>query len=65
VPKASSVKITIFDMLGKEISILVNEKLNAGSYSVDWYASDYPSGVYFYRMKSGSFSNTKQMILLK
>ncbi|MFA5012005.1 MAG: T9SS type A sorting domain-containing protein [Ignavibacteria bacterium] len=65
VPKASSVKITIFDMLGKEISILVNGKLNAGSYSVDWNANDYPSGVYFYRMESGSFSNTKQMILLK
>lgn len=65
IPKSSDVKIFIYNMLGKEIVTLVNEKLLPGTYTVDWNASDYPSGVYFYRMMSGNFIQTKQMILLK
>jgi hypothetical protein len=61
----SFVKIVVFDMLGREVEALVNEKLSPGSYSIDWNASQYPSGVYFYRLTTEGFSETKKMILLK
>jgi hypothetical protein len=64
-PKNSFVKIVVFDMLGREVEALVNEKLSPGSYSIDWNASQYPSGVYFYRLTTEGFSETKKMILLK
>ena len=57
--------LKVYDILGKEIETLVNEKLSPGSYSVDWNASQYPSGVYFYRLTTEGFSETKKMILLK
>jgi hypothetical protein len=57
--------IKIYDILGNEITTLVNEKLNAGTYSVDWNANDYPSGVYFYHIQTDGFTDTKRMILIK
>ena len=60
-----SVRITIFDILGHEISTLVNERLLPGTYEVEWSASDHPSGLYFYRLESNNFVETKKMILLK
>ena len=60
-----NVKIIIYNALGKEIATLVNEKLVAGSYEVDWNASNYPSGVYFYKLVAGDFVNVKKMVLLK
>ncbi|MFA5405244.1 MAG: T9SS type A sorting domain-containing protein [Ignavibacteria bacterium] len=72
IPKTSLVKMTIYDALGREIEILVNEKLKEGSYQVDWNASKYPSGVYFYKLeiadlsvRAEKFSDVKKMILLK
>jgi len=66
VPKESNVLLKIFDISGKEVFTLVNEKLNAGSYSLKWDASVYSSGVYFYRMTTnGNFAETKKMILVK
>jgi hypothetical protein len=64
-PKSSLVKLTIYDALGREIETLVNEKLKEGSYQVNWNASQYPSGVYFYRLLAGDFSDTKKMVLIK
>lgn len=64
-PNAGNVKLTIFDALGKEIKLLVNENLLAGVYATDFEASLYPSGVYFYRLQSGSFNQSKKMILIK
>ena len=64
-PKFSSVKLFIYDVLGKEISILVNETLKPGSYNIEWDASNYASGVYFYRLMAGDFSETKKMVLVK
>jgi hypothetical protein len=66
----SNVKLIIFDILGREIETLVNEALQPGTYEVEWPApmgdgSNYPSGVYFYRITTGSFSDAKKMILLK
>jgi hypothetical protein len=65
VQKAGTVKISVFDILGKEIETLVNEKQSAGTYEVTFNASQYPSGVYFYRLTTEGFSKTKKMILIK
>ncbi|MFZ1322577.1 MAG: T9SS type A sorting domain-containing protein [Ignavibacteria bacterium] len=61
----SNAKLKVFDVLGNEISTLVNEKQTAGSYSVTFDGSNFPSGVYFYKLDAGNFSETKRMILLK
>lgn len=64
-PKSSSVNLVIFDALGREVATLVNEKLQPGTYEVDWDGSDYPSGVYFYKLNTGEFSDTKKMLMIK
>jgi len=63
--KASNTKLTIYNILGKEIATLVNEKLSAGSYEVDWNGSGYPSGVYFYKLTTDGFYDVKKMVLIK
>jgi hypothetical protein len=65
IPNSMAVKITVSDILGKQVAMLVNEKLNAGTYTTDWNASGYPSGVYFYRLEAENFSEVKKMILVK
>ncbi len=65
VPVAGLIKLSVYDILGREIEVLANENLTAGSYSVNWNASNYPSGIYFYRMETREFSETKKMILIK
>jgi len=66
---AFDVRVVIFDILGKEIAVLVNEQLQPGSYEIEWDASIYPSGVYFYGITVGDasapLSITKKMVLLK
>ncbi len=59
------VSIKVYDILGNETAVIVNGKLTPGSYKYEWDASAQPSGVYFYKMQSGSFSETKKMILAK
>jgi hypothetical protein len=59
------VTVKIFDILGKEIATLVNEKQSPGTYEVNWDGSAYPSGVYFYKLTAGDFTETKKMILIK
>lgn len=63
--KASDVKITVFDITGKEVTRLVQQKLNAGKYSVDFEAENLASGIYFYSITAGDFVQTKKMILVK
>jgi len=65
IPKSSFVNLAVYDILGREVAKLVNEKLNAGTYLVDWNASQYPSGVYFYRLQSGDFVDVKKMLMIK
>jgi hypothetical protein len=60
-----NIKLVIYDILGREIYTLVNETLGAGSYEYVFDASNIPSGIYFYRLASESYSETKKMILLK
>ena len=57
--------LKIYDMLGKEVASLVNEKQDAGSYIVQWNASSFSSGVYFYKLQTNGFIQTKRMILTK
>ncbi len=65
IPKSSFVTIKVYNALGKEISELADENLNAGIYSVSWNASAYPSGIYFYKMVTGENSVSKKMMLIK
>lgn len=57
--------LKIYNVLGNEISTLVNQKQNAGRYEVDWNAKDFPSGIYYYKLNTENFFETKQMVLLK
>jgi hypothetical protein len=59
------VKLGVYDLLGREVAVLVNEKKDAGKYSVQWNASASSSGIYFYTLQAGAFRETKRMILLK
>ncbi len=59
------VNLKVYDVLGKEISTLVNEKQNVGKYTINFDASHLPAGIYFYRLQSGEFVETKKMVLLK
>ena len=58
-------KIIIYNILGKEIERLVNEKLKPGEYEVNWDATNYPSGIYFYTIEAGNYVNSKKMVLVK
>jgi hypothetical protein len=58
-------KLIIYDILGCEIETLVNDKLFPGTYEVEFDGTNYPSGVYFYRLITEDFLETKRMILLK
>jgi hypothetical protein len=64
-PKDGLVCIKIYDALGREVSTLVNESKTKGTYTVSFNAASLPSGLYLYSMKSGNFSSTKKMMLLK
>jgi photosystem II stability/assembly factor-like uncharacterized protein len=63
--KGGFVTLKIYDLLGREIITLVNEQLQPGSYEVQWSASNIPSGVYFYRLTTDNFTDTKKMVLIK
>ena len=65
VPELSFVTIIVYDVLGKEITTLVNSEKPVGSYEVEFNAIALPSGVYFYRLQAGSFVETKKMVLMK
>jgi endonuclease I len=64
-PVSSHQILKVYDVLGNEVATLVNEYRNAGSYEVEFNASNNPSGVYFYRLQAGNFIETKKMILMK
>jgi len=65
IPNNSYVLLKVFDIIGKEITTLVNEKQSPGSYEVSFDGSNLPSGVYFYKIESSGFADTKKMILIK
>jgi hypothetical protein len=61
----ASVKLTVYDLLGREVAVLVNERKAPGSYEVSFDGSGLASGVYIYRMTAGSFATSRKMILVK
>jgi hypothetical protein len=64
-PKNSFAQIIVFDALGREVEKILSEQLNAGTYEADWNATNYPSGVYFYSIKTDDFAATRKMVLIK
>jgi glucuronoarabinoxylan endo-1,4-beta-xylanase len=64
-PRAFQVTLTVFDILGREVSVLVNERREAGVHEVKLDASELASGVYLYRLTAGSFVQTKKMLVVK
>ena len=65
IPELSFVTVKVYNVLGNEIALLVNGEKPAGIYEIEFDASRLPSGVYFYILKSGSFVETKKMVLMK
>jgi uncharacterized Ntn-hydrolase superfamily protein len=63
--KSSMVSLIIYNVLGEEVKILVNENLSSGTYEISWLADNNPSGVYYYRLQAGDYIETKKMLLLK
>jgi hypothetical protein len=64
-PKASHVNLSVFDVLGRQVSVLVNERRDAGVHEVKFDGSNLASGVYFYRLQAGDFVKTRQLMVLK
>ena len=65
VPERGNVSLVVYDLLGRQVASLVNEVKEPGSYKVNFNASNLPSGIYTYSIKSGNFVQTKKMMLLK
>jgi hypothetical protein len=65
VPKESFITLKIYDLLGREVATLVQDKKQVGEYTVTWNADNVPSSVYFYKLVAGDFIQTKKMILMK
>jgi hypothetical protein len=63
--ETSDVTLEIYNSAGKEIQTIVDKKLSSGSYEVNWNASDFPSGVYYYKIVAENFTETKKMMLIK
>ncbi len=65
VPFKGLVTLKVFDVMGKEVALLINDERNPGEYTIDFNASELSSGIYFYKLTAGSFVSTKKMILVK
>ena len=64
-PESAEVRLTVFDVLGRQVATLVNQPMKAGSHTVNFDAQRLASGVYIYRLEAGSFSMTRNMMLIK
>ncbi|MFZ1322094.1 MAG: T9SS type A sorting domain-containing protein, partial [Ignavibacteria bacterium] len=64
-PSETNVKLAVYDITGREVSVLENQVLKAGVFEYQWNGSGLSSGVYFYKLTAGSFSQVKKMILSK
>ena len=65
IPSQSHISLKLYDVLGREVAILMNKEQPVGNYEVEFDASDLTSGVYFYRIQAGDFVETKKMVLMK
>lgn len=57
--------LKLYDLLGRELAVLVDQSLPAGVYTLTWDAADYPSGVYLYRLQAGDFASTKKLVIIR
>jgi len=64
-PKSGNVRLGVYNTLGQEVSVLINEVQTEGNHAIEWNASSFPSGVYIYKLESGSFVSNRKMILIK
>jgi hypothetical protein len=64
-PSISFVSLKIFDLLGREVATVVSEEMSAGKYTKQWNANGMPSGIYYFRLQAGSFSESKKLVLLR
>ncbi|WP_457651676.1 T9SS type A sorting domain-containing protein [Rhodocaloribacter sp.] len=64
-PEASEVRLAVYDLLGREVSVLAEGPYPAGAHTVTWRADDAPSGVYLYRLEAGAFVSARRMLLIK
>ncbi len=65
IARPSYVRLVVLNALGKEITVLVNEKLTPGTYEAEWDGTNYPSGVYFYKLITAGYTETRKMALVK
>jgi hypothetical protein len=63
--RGMSVRLTIYDLLGREVATLINQPLQPGTYEVNWDGTNHPSGVYFYKLTTPGFTESKKMVLVK
>ena len=63
--RESHAVLTLLDIMGREIGVLVDKNLQVGKYIYNWKADNFPSGTYFYRLQAGAFKQTKKLILMK
>jgi hypothetical protein len=65
IPEFSTVSLKIYDALGREVSSLINEQMKPGIYNIEWDGSNFASGIYFYRIETDNFVDSKKMMLIK
>lgn len=65
IPESGNVKVIVYDAIGREVVTLTNNFYQAGNYRIEWNASSYASGIYFYRLESKNFNMVKKMVLVK
>jgi hypothetical protein len=65
IPSAEFVTLSVYDVMGREVAVLINESLKPGSYEAEWNAVNSTSNIYFYKLTAGNFTETKSMILIK
>ena len=64
-PIINEVELSIYNLLGQKLSTLVDEKQQTSSYQVEWDASGYASGIYYYRLVAGEFAEVRKMVLIR
>ena len=64
-PTSLAVKMVIYNVIGQQVEVPIDSRLAPGSYSLKWNGSNFPSGIYFYRITAGNFTDVKKMVLIK
>ena len=65
IPQAEEVSLVVYNLIGEKVALLINGNMPAGNHRVTWDASNFPSGIYFYRLQASDFVQTRKMVLLK